>query len=253
MKKLAFALALVATLPIYAIQGTVHTVNGDTKSGDIKWQPRSKKYIVSFKKGKTTVDAEYPADDVERIDVPKPATYDKLVEQVSKGQGGSAIAGLQKIVSDYRMLNWDKPAGRYLVMAYISSEQNQKAYEACKAIVDEDKTAAYSGDLAPAYWQALLKTGRKSVLETALKNAATKGDRAAACAAASMQGDIILAEGENAANLKKALTDGYLKAFLMYLDPECAAERAEAGMKAAACFDKLGQTARAEKLRAEAK
>lgn len=253
MKQLAFALAFVATLPLYAIQGTVYTTNGDSKTGDIKWQQRSKKYIVSYKKGKTSVDAEYPLADVDRIDVNKPANYDKLVEFVQKGQGGSAIAGLQKIVTDYQMLNWDKPAGRYLAFAYISAGQTQKAYDTCKAIVDEDKTAAYKGDLAPAYWQTLLKTGKKQALDTALKNAATKGDRAAACAAAAMQGDIVLADGENAANLKKALTEGYLKAFLMYTDAACTAERANAAMKAAECFDKLGQAARAEKIRAQAK
>ena len=208
MKKLAFALALVATLPLFAIQGTVYTANGDSKSGDVKWQQRSKKYIVSFKKGKTEVNAEYTVDEVDRIEVAKPANFDKLVDFVQKGQGASAIAGLQKIVTDYRMLNWDKPAGRYLAFAYISAGQIQKAYDSCKAIVDEDKTAAYSGDLAPAYWQTLLKTGKKSTLDAALKNAATKGDRAAACAAAAMQGDIIMADGESAANIRKALTQG---------------------------------------------
>ena len=130
MKQLAFALAFVATLPLYAIQGTVYTTNGDSKTGDIKWQQRSKKYIVSYKKGKTSVDAEYPLADVDRIDVNKPANYDKLVEFVQKGQGGSAIAGLQKIVTEYQMLNWDKPAGRYLAYAYISAGQIQKAYDA---------------------------------------------------------------------------------------------------------------------------
>lgn len=253
MKKLAFALALVATLPLFAIQGTVYTANGDSKSGDIKWQQRSKKYIVSFKKGKTEVNAEYTVDEVDRIEVAKPANFDKLVDFVQKGQGASAIAGLQKIVADYRMLNWDKPAGRYLAFAYISAGQIQKAYDSCKAIVDEDKTAAYSGDLAPAYWQTLLKTGKKSALDAALKNAATKGDRAAACAAAAMQGDIIMADGESAANIRKALTQGYLKAYLMYTDAACASERAAAAMKAADCFEKLGQAARAEKIRAQAK
>ena len=249
----AFALALVATMPIYAIQGTVHTTNGDSKTGDIKWQARAKKYIVSYKKGKTSVDAEYPLADIERVDVDKPANFDKLVELVSKGQGGGAIAGLQKIVADYKMLNWDKPAGRYLVTAYISAGQNQQAYDAAKAIIDEDKTAAYTGDLAPAYWQTLLKTGKTSALDAALKNAATKGDRPAACAATAMRGDIILADGESPANLKKALVEGFLKAYLMYADAECAVERANAAMKAASCFDKLGQAARAEKLRAQAK
>lgn len=253
MKKLAFALAFVATLPLYAIQGTIYTTKGDSKTGDIKWQQRSKKYIVSYKRGNTAVDAEYPLADVDRVEVNKPAKFDQYVDQVLKGQAASAITGLQKIVTDYKMLNWDRVAGRYLAEAYIAGNQVQKAYEVCKSIVDEDKTAGYIGELAPAYWQALLKTGKKSVLDAALKNAVSKGDRAAACAAACMQGDIIMADGESSANYKKALTEGYLKAYLMYTDPDCAGERANAAMKAADCFDKLGQAARAEKIRAQAK
>ena len=253
MKKLAFALALFATLPLLAIQGTIYTENGDSKTGDIRWQQRSKKYIVSIKRGKTTVDAEYPLSDVERVEIDKPADFDKLVELVRSGQGGMAVPGLQKIVNEYRMLNWDRPAGRQLVSVLLSAGQAQNAYDICKSIVDEDKSAAYRGDLAPAYWQALLKTGKRAALDTALKNALTKGDRVSACAASCMQGDIVLSEGESVPNLKKALTDGYLKAFYMYADKPCAAERANAALKAADCFDKLGQAARAEKFRSQAK
>ena len=39
----------------------------------------------------------------------------------------------------------------------------------------------------------------------------------------------------------------------MYTDAACASERAAAAMKAADCFEKLGQAARAEKIRAQAK
>ena len=252
MKKLAILFALVATLPAWAITGTIST-DADSKTGDIKWQPRAKTYLLTFKKGKTEVNAEYKLADVTKLDIDKPANFDKLVELVSKGQGGSAIAGLQKIVTDYRMLVWDKPAGRYLALAYISAGQAQNAYDACRKIIDEDKSAAYSGDLAPAYWQAMLKTGKAQQLDAVLKKAATSGSRSAACAAACMKGDIIMANGESAQNLKDALTQGYLKAWLMYQDPECAGERVVAAQKAAQCFDKLGQAARAEKIRSQAK
>lgn len=252
MKKLVFALAALTAIPLFAIQGTIRTEN-ESKSGDIKWQPGRKVYQLSFKKGKIDGTLEYKPADVVKLDIAKPASYDKLVEMVSKGQGSSAIVGLQKIVSDYKMLVWDKPAGRYLALAYIDGGQAQKAYEICRSVIDEDKRAAYSGDLAPAYWQSLLRLGKTDQLKTALKKAVTEGDRAAACAAASMQGDIIMADGESAANFKRALTEGYLKAFLMFADPECQTERYNAAMKAAECFDKLGQAARAEKIRTQAK
>ena len=49
------------------------------------------------------------------------------------------------------------------------------------------------------------------------------------------------------------LRDGYLRVVLMYQDEACNRERGEAMLKAAQCFDKLGQSARAEALRAQAK
>ena len=69
-----------------------------------------------------------------------------------------------------------------------------------------------------------------------------------------MRGDIIVQGSNDApAALRQALTDGYMRVVLMYQDAECARERREAIMKAAACFDKMGQPARAEALKAMAK
>ena len=77
---------------------------------------------------------------------------------------------------------------------------------------------------------------------------------AASAAALVMRGDVIVnASGDRPDELRKALRDGYLRVVLMYQEPECRRERVEAMMKAAAVFDKLGQVARAEKLRSQAK
>jgi len=154
MNKLAIAaLAAVAAASAWAIQGTIKT-DKDQRSGDIKWQSRTKSYSLTYKKGNTNVSAEYPIGDVERLDIEKPAAFDKLVGLVKAGQGASAIAGLSAIVKDYKMLVWDKPAGRYLVEAYLAAGQAQKAYETASGIIAEDKSAAYMGELAPAYWQS---------------------------------------------------------------------------------------------------
>ncbi len=254
MKKLII-LGLVAAIvaPLWAVQGTIHTAT-DSKKGDIKWQSRSKKYIVSFKKGKTLVSAEYPLDDVEELDIAKPNGFDKAVENVQRGNGASAIGILSKIVDEYKMLQWDKPAGRYLVEAYIAANQAQKAYEVASDIIREDKSAAWKGDLAPAYWQALLKLGKNQQLEGLVKKAAVSGDRAASANALVMRGDIILAtEGDSPDGCKKALTDAYLRVMLMYADEPCREAHSEAMQKAANCFDKLGQASRAEQIRAQAR
>lgn len=233
----------------FAIKGSVSTET-ETVTGDVKWHARDKKYVIEM--GKIT--KEFSLSDVTGLDIPKPAGYDKAVQAVENGQGASVVALLTKIVADYRMLQWDKPAGRYLALAHLAVGNAQKAYEVCAPIVAEDKAAAYSGDLAAAYWQALLKLGKLEQLENLLKKAAASGDRPSSAAALVMRGDIIVSASNDAPEeLRKALRDGYLRVALMYQDAGCARERREALVKAAACFDKLGQAARAENLRAQAK
>lgn len=254
MKKLALAaLAAFAVSSAWAVQGTIRT-DKDTKSGDIKWQSRSKSYQLTYKKGSTNVSAEYPLSDVERLDIEKPANFDKLVELVRAGQGASAIGGLDGIVKTYKMLVWDKPAGRYLVEAYLAAGQAQKAYETATGIITDDKSAAYAGELAPAYWQALLKLGKNTQLENCLKKAASTGDRVSSAEALMMRGDMILAnEGDTPDAHRKALIDSYLRVALMYNDPPCKDTRREAMLRCASSFDKLGMAARAEGMRTQAK
>ncbi len=249
MKKLILGFAALTAAELFAIQGTIST-DTETVTGDIKWHARDKKYVVE--KGKVT--KEFNLADVTSLDIPMPAGYDKAVQQVEGGQGAAAVAALTQIVADYRMLTWDKQAGRYLALAHLAAGNAQKAYEACAPIVSEDKAAAWSGDLAAAYWQALLKLGKKDQLEGLLKKAAASGDRQASAAALVMRGDIIVSSSHDVPEeLKRALREGYLRVVLMYQDPACKRERGEALLKAAACFDKLGQSARAENLRAQAK
>ena len=248
-KTLILSLAALAVPELFAIQGTVST-GAESFSGDVKWHARDKKYVVE--KGKIT--KEFKLADVTDIEVAKPAGFDKAVQMVEGGQGSAAVPVLTKVVSEYRMMKWDKIAGRYLALAHLAAGNAQKAYEACQPIVSEDKSAAYTGDLASAYWQALLKLGKSEQLEGLLKKAAASGDRPSSAAALVMRGDIIVsASNDKPEELRRALTDGYLRVVLMYQDAPCARERAEACLKAAQCFDKLGQSARAEQLRAQAK
>ena len=241
--------AVLTAADAFAVQGSISTAN-ERVSGDIKWHSRDQKYVIV----KGQISKEFPLDDVTGLDIPKPAGYDKAVQAVEAGQGASAVAALTKIVAEYRMLNWDQPAGRYLAFAYLSAGDAKKACSACESIISDDKKAGYTGDLAPAYWQALLKLGKLEKLEGLLKKAAAAGDRPSSAAALVMRGDITLAGSNDAPDaLKRALTDGYMRVVLMYQDADCARERREALLKAATCFDKLGQAARAESLRGQAK
>lgn len=247
---LAMAAALIAA-ETFAIQGTVYTDSGEPMTGEITWQKRQRTYLVNYRKGKTTLNAEFKLDEVTKLEIPKPAQFDRAVEAVDKGQGASAIKALEQIVAEYQMLNWDKPAGRYLALAYVSAGQPAKGLEVCEAIIRDDKTAAYSGDVAPAYWTCLMKLGRTEQLERNLAKAASSGSRQSSAAALIMRGDMIVdAGGDKPDVLKQALRDGYLRVGLMYGD--CPDEKREALMKAAACFDKMGQASRAQRLREQA-
>jgi len=248
-KKLVVCLVAAAAAEAFAIQGSVSTET-ETFAGDVKWHARDKKYVIE--KGKIT--KEFKLSEVTALDIPKPQGFDKAVQMVEGGQGSAAVATLAKIVSDYRMMQWDKPAGRYLALAHLAAGNAQKAYDACTPIIAEDKSAAYSGDLAAAYWQALLKLGKSEQLEKLLKDAATKGNRQSSAAALVMRGDMVVAaSNDSPEELRRALRDGYMRVVLMYQDADCARERGEALIKAAQCFDKLGQSARAESLRAQMK
>ena len=257
MRKLLMVLSAVTAVTAFSavIQGTVTTEGGDAKTGVIKWNKRAKTYTITQKQGKGTIDSEVSAGEVASLDIAKPAGIDAAIAQVQKGQGAAAIGVLKGIVDEYSHLQWDKVAGRYLVEAYLSANKGEEALKAAKDIIASDPGAAFVGELAPAYWTALLKLNKKDALEKALAKAAASGDRFSSGAAFTLRGDIIMQEGnESAEAAKKALADGYLRVVLMYTDQPVAAQlRPEALYKAAQCFEKLGQSGRAEAMRGELK
>ena len=253
MKKLVFAAAAALAISSgWAVPGSISTAN-DTKTGDIKWNGRSKVFEVTIKKGKASMNTEVPFADMTSLDIPKPPQLDKAIEMVQQGKGAAAIAPLTKIVADYKMLVWDKTAGRWLVEAYLAANDAQKALATANQIASDDPTAKYMGELAPAYWHALLKTGKTQQLENCLKKAATAGGRPASADALIMRGDMILAADEtNPDKNREALTDGYLRVALMYTDEPCKSQRQTAMLRAAKCFHNLGQAARAEEMKSKA-
>lgn len=243
--------AMVAAAAPAGIVGSITTEAGDTNKGYIRWSARDKAYVIT----RGGVELQVKATDVAEIEIAKPAGWDQIVAQVEKGQGASAVAPLTKIVKEYAHLEWDRAAARYLAEAHLAAGNADKALAAAKDVIDGEKSAAYKGELAPAYWAALLALGRTSVLEDVLSKAAASGDRFSSGAALIMRGDMIYKSmGESADAAKKALSDGYLRVALLYTDAAVAPRlRPEALYKAAKCFEKLGQSARADALRTELK
>jgi len=234
-----------------AVTGTLTLENGEVQKGTIRWSAREKAYVMT--KGK--VEQQFKETDVAEVDIEKPAEFDAAVAQVTKGQGAAAIPALQKIVKEYSHLQWDKAAGRYLAEAYVAAEKPADALKVCNDIINGEPSAAYRGDLAPAYWSALLSLNRRGPLEKNLEKAEKSDDRFARGAALIIRGDIAMKDGNESADAcKKALTDGYLRVVFLYKDPEIAEKlQPEALYKAAHCFDKLSQSGRADFMRTELK
>ena len=251
MNKLAIvALAAMAATSAWAVEGTITTKNNDVKKGDITWQARTKKYIVSAK----NVSTELPLADVVKVDVPRPKNLDSCIS-------GKNAAGLKKIVQDYRMLGWDRVAARELITVLLAGGKAKEAFEIAAPMVQDDKKSAYTGDMAAAYWQTLLALGEKQKLENCLRLATTEGDRRSSVEALIARGDILAKEAEAAegeAKVKanrRALTDGYLRAALLYRDDgdaDCRAASHDAMIRSAGIFEDLGNTVYAEFMRAEA-
>ena len=248
----AMAVVAASAAPAAAgITGTITTESGDTNKGVIRWSARDKAYVITT----GGIELQVKTSDVAEIDIAKPTGWDQIVAQVEKGNGAAAIVPLTKIVKEYAHLEWDRAAARYLAEAYLAAGNAEKALAAANEVIDGEKSAAYKGELAPAYWSALLALNRISKLEDVLAKAAASGDRFSSGAALNMRGDILYkAGGETEDAARKALSEGYLRVALLYTDASVASRlRPEALYKAAKCFEKLRMNTRADAFRTELK
>ncbi len=246
--RVSLALALiVAGAATAQIQGTI--INNDDKAftGKIRWKGSTKSYAVTI--GQT--DLEVPLASVKDVQVPRPKEYDTAVNLIQQGNSAGAIPILEKIVAEYLMLQWDEVATRLLGDAYLKSGDAKKAAAVCEKIISGAPDKAYLGEMAPIYWQALLKLDRPAKVEELVTKAIKSGSRQASASALNMRGDLILATGETIDINKKALRDGFLRVVTLYRDVKEA--QPEALYKAAKCFEKIGQTGRADQMRTELK
>jgi len=188
-----------------------------------------------------------PLANIKDIQVPKPKELDAAIANVQSGSAAAAIPVLEKLSTDYLMLQWDTVATRLLAEAYVKAGEPEKAIRVCEKVIAANPEKAYLGEMAPAYWQALLKADRTSKVEDLIAKAVKSGDREASAFALLMRGDLILATGETNEIAKKALRDGFLRVVTLYKAVKTA--QPEALYKAAKCFEKLGQTARADQMR----
>ncbi|MDD4173123.1 MAG: tetratricopeptide repeat protein [Kiritimatiellae bacterium] len=228
-----------------AVQGVITMPNNSKREVDIKWIVRDKAYSIT-EKGRP-IEMQLKPDEIADLQIPRPRELDAAIESIRQGNAAAAVPVLEKLAADYLMLQWDKPATRYLAEAHVQAGNADKAIAVCEKVIAANPEAAYLGEMAPAYWQALIKRDRLSKVEDLLSKAIKTGDRLASANALIARGDLVQAAGDTAEIAKKALRDGYLRVITLYKSERAA--QPEALFKAAKCFEKLGQTQRADQLR----
>ncbi len=221
------------------VTGTLVTKDEKSFTGVIKWKGSSKAYVISANK----VDVEFTPAQIKEMSIPEPAGLQEAVKAVQEGRPQQAIPVLERIAQDYAMLQWDEPATRALAEACLNSGDIPGALRACDKVIAAKPEAAYAGEMAPLYWQTLLKSGKTSKLDDLLEQAIKSGSDEATASALLMRGDILFAKGD----FKAALKDGYLRVITLYRAVRTV--QAEALFKAAKALDQMNQAPRAETMR----
>lgn len=242
----AFALLMLAPSANAQIDGKILKKDKQVVAGKIRWLPAKKLYVITqTRQGGQSFDIELSPDLVEKVAVAEPAKLKPAISAVKSGNAASAVPVLQEIVKTYAMLHWDEPAARYLAEAQLASGDAVGAIATCETLAKAKPELAYIGEVAPTYWQALLKTNKMAKLEDLISKAIATGDRYASACALIMRGDMLLEQKKGL----DALKDGYLRVVILY---EGVKEvQPEALFKAARAFDSLNQSSNAEKMRSK--
>lgn len=224
----------------YAINGViVKKANNERLRGDIRWQQSQKQYLITI----DGITLTLPPEQVAKVIVPKPDGYDKAVNEVKNKRYDAALPVLDKIMTDYKMLDWDIKAARYAAEAQLGLKNPNKAIIICEKLISNNPQAAYQGDLAAIYWQALVDAGRTATLKKIMSKAIKSGPRELAVLAQVRRADVEMKNG----NYKKALVDGYLRTIYFFKNDKKYV--AESLYKAILCFQQLNEPANAEKMR----
>jgi hypothetical protein len=238
----AFAVVLSAPESRAQIQGTI-TLKSGARTGVLRWMSSTKSYVLTDK----GFDVSIALADVVKLSVPRPRELDPAIKAVRDNKGAEAIAPLDKIATDYFMLQHDEEATRWLVEAYLQTNNGAEALRAIERIAAVRPEIAYQGSLAMVYWRLLLRENRTAKMDELLEQAVKGGNRLASATALILRGDLILKGGDTQEGHTRALKDGYLRVVTLYRDVK--EVQAEANYKAAKSLEKLGMAARAQERR----
>lgn len=230
---------------ILGLAGSVNAADSIRKSDGsvvtglkIKWFPSRQEYQVEGADG-TMVSV--PGNEVESLQIAKPAEFDKAAQAFAAKQYAVAIPILEDIISRYKRLQWDGQASEMLARAYLATADFKKAVQVMSGVMEGAGKDLATDAQYGVYWEALAGARMNAVLKQSLSTAILGDSRPLAALALVKRGDMNKEEGKR----DDAALD-YLRSILMYED--IAASQPEALYKAAVLFDEM-RDPRAEDLK----
>jgi len=164
----------------------------------------------------------------------RPAEMDAALAAVKAQKYDEAIKLFDKIVRDFRFLNWDVEAQKELAKAYLAKKDGEHAVEAFKKLFQMSPEEKANVDTQWLSRRAMLAAKQYATLAKELDAVVAAGARTDAAKAQNMRGDIQLAQN----NLEAALLD-YLRTATLFADVADAQVQGEACFKAAQVLEQL--------------
>lgn len=171
---------------------------------------------------------KFSKDQVVRAVADRPPEIASAQQKMKAKDFQGAVGDLEKVVTDYRFLQWDIEASKLLMQVYPMVGNHAKVIEMYEALDEAD--VGPSSQIA--YFQALLNQKKYDKLDGLLDKTIASGERSAAAVAQNIRGDIKVAQGD----MESAVLD-YLKTALVYKSEKEA--HPEALYKAAEALEKL--------------
>lgn len=199
------------------LAGVVPSVVGETlKRTDgreltgtrIKWFETRKEYQVENADGSMI---PVPLDEVESVEVAKPAEYDKALQALAAKQYDVAIPILEDLVMKYRRLQWDAKSRELLANACLAKQDYKKAVQVLSDLMANTSKNLITDDQHVLYWTALLGAQMTSSLKKDLAETIAGDSKPLAALAMIKRGDVNKAEGKR----EDAVLD-YMRVVLVY-------------------------------------
>lgn len=236
---LTLTAGILLSFSVVAPAETLKKTDGNVLTGvRIKWFETRREYQVEGADGSII---PVPEDDVDSLQITKPADFDKAVQAFTAKQYDVAIPILEDLVTKYNRLEWDAKSRELLANACFAKGDFKKAVQVMGDLIEKTPKSQITDEQYVIYWKALTGASMNAVLKTSLKEAIAGESKSLAALATIKRGDVYKSEGAR----DDAILD-YLRVALMF--GEAPEAHPEALYKAAQLLDEA-RDPRADDLR----